>query len=191
MRQGRIHYLALGDHHSVERIGVTNRIWYSGAPEPTDFDENRPGRVLVVDVDEDSCEAEEVPLAEWRFVEKHFDLAGPEDVGRLDGFLDENAAKDATILRLSMQGTLDLGTRVELDKVLDRYGNLYGALQVSNEKTQIVVTPSQADLDRLNLAGWARDAVAALSKKAGPPENDVTAQDALGLLYRLAKGELG
>ncbi len=190
IQQGRIQYLALGDHHSAQRIGTSGRIWYSGAPEPTDFDEDRPGRVLLVDTDQDSCEVEEVPTAEWHFGQRHFDLGGTEDLGRMDEFLRQNEAKEFTILRLSMRGTLDLGAHAQLDGVLDHYRNLYGALQVWDEKTQIVLMPSQADLERLNLAGWAKDALADLTKKAQHPENDQTAQDALGLLYRLAKGEV-
>src|SRR5439155_2813930 len=44
--QERIHYAALGDRHSLTPVGGTGRIWYAGAPEPTDFDEREPGHVL-------------------------------------------------------------------------------------------------------------------------------------------------
>ena len=45
---GLVHYVALGDRHSTTNVGSTGRIYYSGAPEPTDYDETEPGNVLVV-----------------------------------------------------------------------------------------------------------------------------------------------
>lgn len=47
---GRIAYCALGDRHSATRLSRTGRIWYAGTPEPTDFDEVRPGYALLVDL---------------------------------------------------------------------------------------------------------------------------------------------
>lgn len=49
-----IHYVALGDKHSLTQVGSSGRVWYSGAPEVTNFDdvEPDPGHVLVVDIDE-------------------------------------------------------------------------------------------------------------------------------------------
>jgi DNA repair exonuclease SbcCD nuclease subunit len=52
--RGAVHYVALGDKHSLTEVGSTGRVWYSGAPEVTNYDhiEAAPGHVLVVDVDE-------------------------------------------------------------------------------------------------------------------------------------------
>ena len=49
IESGVIHYVALGDRHSTTDIGSTGRVWYSGAPEPTNFDETEPGNVLSVE----------------------------------------------------------------------------------------------------------------------------------------------
>ena len=53
--RGAVHYVALGDKHSRMQVGTSGRIWYSGSPEVTNYDdiEPDPGHVLVVDVDED------------------------------------------------------------------------------------------------------------------------------------------
>ena len=53
--RGAVHYVALGDKHSRTQVGSTGRIWYSGSPEVTNYDdiEPDPGHVLVVDIDED------------------------------------------------------------------------------------------------------------------------------------------
>ena len=50
---GLIHYVALGDRHSTTNVGTTGRVYYSGAPEPTDYDETNPGNVLIVDLGAD------------------------------------------------------------------------------------------------------------------------------------------
>src|ERR1700757_449284 len=54
LSRGALHYVALGDKHSLTRVGGSGRIWYSGSPEVTNFDdvESDPGHVLVVDIDE-------------------------------------------------------------------------------------------------------------------------------------------
>ena len=40
LSEGKIHYVAMGDRHSTTSVGDTDLVWYSGAPEPTDFDED-------------------------------------------------------------------------------------------------------------------------------------------------------
>ena len=54
LARGALHYVALGDKHSRTRVGGSGRVWYSGSPEVTNFDdvESDPGHVLVVDIDE-------------------------------------------------------------------------------------------------------------------------------------------
>ena len=83
IEDGRIHYLALGDRHSSTDVGGTGRIRYSGAPEPTDYDENRPGFALLVESTPEKCEVRESPVAKWRFVRETFELSGDTDIPRL------------------------------------------------------------------------------------------------------------
>ncbi len=54
LARGALHYVALGDKHSLTEVGGSGRVWYSGSPEVTNFDdvESAPGHVLVVDIDE-------------------------------------------------------------------------------------------------------------------------------------------
>ena len=46
-RRALSHYVALGDRHSTTNVGTTGRVYYAGAPEPTDYDETDPGNVLI------------------------------------------------------------------------------------------------------------------------------------------------
>ena len=43
--RGAVHYVALGDKHSITQVGNSGRVWYSGSPEVTNFDdvESDPG----------------------------------------------------------------------------------------------------------------------------------------------------
>src|SRR5258705_11924583 len=82
--QGRIHYAALGDRHSLTRVDATGRIWYAGTPEPTDFDEREPGFALVVELDRDRVGAEPHHVGTWRFARSEpASLVGPDDLAAL------------------------------------------------------------------------------------------------------------
>ncbi len=48
--EGKVHFVALGDRHSLTKVGNGDRIWYSGTPESTDFSETHSGYALIVDV---------------------------------------------------------------------------------------------------------------------------------------------
>ena len=65
---GAVHYVALGDRHSTTEVGASGRIWYSGAPEPTAYDEIDPGNVLIVDLGADAVTVEHRHVGTWQFV---------------------------------------------------------------------------------------------------------------------------
>ena len=44
IKANRYHYLALGDRHSLTKVGSSGRIYYSGTHEAYDFDEVDPGQ---------------------------------------------------------------------------------------------------------------------------------------------------
>ncbi|MFT3663055.1 MAG: DNA repair exonuclease [Gordonia sp. (in: high G+C Gram-positive bacteria)] len=70
---GLVDYIALGDRHSVTSLGDSDRIWYSGAPEVTDFDhrEKDSGQVLQVSLrrgPETSVEVIPHRVGAWSFL---------------------------------------------------------------------------------------------------------------------------
>ena len=69
LKEGKIHYLALGDRHSVTEVGKTGRIWYSGTPEPTDYDEVKSGYALIAEVDENKATVRPIKTGTWSFIE--------------------------------------------------------------------------------------------------------------------------
>lgn len=184
---GKIHFVALGDRHSTTSVGGTGRVWYSGAPEPTDYDETAPGNVLIVDLTADSISVEPRRVGRWHFVRKHHDLAGAPDCERVKQFLDEIPDKQRTIVKLSLVGQLSLADMAQLEATLEVASDLLGALERWERRSDLVVLPDGDDFEGLGLSGFAVDALQDLRELGARAEDDaLEARDALGLLYRLA-----
>jgi len=187
LAERRFDYLALGDRHSATRVG--ERIWYSGSPEPTDFDEERPGRVLLVELEEGACRVEEVEVGRWRFVARRFEIAGEADLERLDNELAALADPPRTVLRLSLTGALPLHAAARLDTLLDNAGERFAAvdLQPAGAGGELALVPDDLDREALGLAGYAAEAFETLrAEAAGDGEAAAVAGAALALLYRFA-----
>jgi len=182
---GRLHYAALGDCHSVTE--VVTRIWYSGSPEATDFGETDSGRALVVELDEQSCSVEPVPIGTWRFVRQDFDLFSAEELGRLRGWLAGQAEKGRTVIRLGLRGTLTLGLKAQLDQLLEEQRELFASIDWWEAESDLVVLPDDGDFGGLQLSGFAEEARKRLMAEARPGGVDAElARESLALLYRLA-----
>ena len=189
LAEGRFSYVALGDRHSTQSIGSTRRIWYAGAPEPTRYDENDPGNVLIVDLTGDDVSVEPRTVGTWRFVLEDLDLTGPADLDRLETFLDGIDDKARTILKLTLVGQLSLADKARLDLILEHHQELLGALEQWDRHSDLVVLPDDADYECLHLKGFARTALDELVELAAQDgDAATTARDALSLLYRLGVG---
>lgn len=185
---GQIHYLALGDRHSTTSVGSSGRAWYSGAPEPTAYDEVDPGHVLVVDVSADDVAVARHAVGTWRFVRRDAALDSIQDVEDLSTWLGGLASKDRTIVKLSLVGALSLAAAARLEEVLDHHADLFAAIESWERHRDLVVVPDVVDVESLGVGGFVRDAVTDLQAVAsgGGPDAAV-AGDALTLLYRLAR----
>jgi DNA repair exonuclease SbcCD nuclease subunit len=187
LRDGRVHYLALGDRHSATRIA--DRIWYSGSPEPTDYDEVDSGKVLVVELAGDECRVEPHVIGRWRFMQQTMEFSSQEDIDAARRRLEEIPDKDTTILKLTLKGSLGLGAKARLDSMLEETGDLLAALEIWQRHKDLVVLPDNLDMDELGLAGFARAAVEELRIKVEAGGDEAAAgRDALALLYRLVMG---
>lgn len=184
---GKIHFVALGDRHSATDVGRTGRVWYSGAPEPTDYDETDPGNVLVVNLTEDGVAVERHRVGTWRFVREHFDLVGMEDCDRVRQFLNEIPDKQRTIVKLALVGQLSLAEMAVLETTLELASDLLAALERWERRSELIALPDDDDFEGLGLSGFAADALKDLREAGTETSNDaLAARDALGLLYRLA-----
>lgn len=190
---GTVHYVALGDKHSRTNVGNSGRIWYSGSPEVTNFDdvESDPGHVLVVEIDENdphrTASVESRHVGRWRFVTMRHQVDGRRDIADLDLNLDLMTEKDRTVVRLALTGSLTVTDRAALDACLDRYARLFAHLRTWDSHTDLAVIPADGEFSDLGIGGFAAAAVDELvaTAREGDPETAVDAQGALALLLRL------
>jgi DNA repair exonuclease SbcCD nuclease subunit len=190
---GTVHYVALGDKHSLTQVGSSGRVWYSGSPEVTNFDdiESNPGHVLVVDIDESdprrAVTVESRHVGHWRFVTLQRQVDTSRDIADLDLNLDLMTEKDRTVVRLALTGSLTVTDRATLDVCLDKYARLFAWLGLWERHTDLAVIPADGEFTDLGIGGFAAAAVEELvaTARAGD-ESAVDAQAALALLLRLA-----
>jgi DNA repair exonuclease SbcCD nuclease subunit len=184
---GRFHYLAVGDRHSITCVGTSGRIWYSGTPEAYDFDEVQPGHVIVVDAGPEGVVATPRRVGAWTFLEMHVPLASDGDVEALMRHLESQQDKERTVVKLRLAGTLTIRQRARLDQILDHARDLFAAVVHSETGSELTVVPDDSDFADLGLAGFAGTAVALLRERANAPGSEsAAARDALALLVRLA-----
>ena len=163
-------------------------MWYAGAPEPTDYDEVDPGKVLVVDVDANDVNVEPRRVGTWRFESQERQISGDGDIDGLEKWLSSLENKDRTIVKLSMVGQVSLAQKAQIDGILEHNSDLLAALETWERRSDLVVVPDEIDVEKLGLSGFAREALEKLSGMAesGEESQAVVARDALALLYRLA-----
>lgn len=192
LARGAVHYVALGDKHSRMKVGSSGRVWYSGSPEVTNYDdiESDPGHVLVVDIDEADPRREVRVSSErvgrWRFVTLRRSVDNDRDVADLDINLDLLDDKERTVVRLALTGSLTVTDKAALDACLDKYARLFAALTLWERHTEIAVLPADGEFDDLGIGGFAAAAVDELVATARSDADDADdARAALGLLLRL------
>ncbi len=186
--EGKVHFVALGDRHSLTKVGDGDCIWYSGTPEATDFSETQAGIALVVEVGDSRVATKEVQIGWWRFIEhERVDLNTADDVEASRKSLEEIENKDRTVVRLNLVGSLTLSLRDALQNHLLAAKDVFGAFDVRDDA--LLVLPDDTDFADLGFSGFADATVQRLRAKlaAGGDEGN-TARDALMLLLRLARG---
>lgn len=187
---GTVHYVALGDRHSVTSLGDTERIWYPGAPEVTAFDdrETDSGQALLVELDGDNSSVRAFRTGTWKMLRIDVDIDSDGDVDLLKARLDDIEDKQRTIVKLTLHGTVSLELGNRLDEFIEDYAELFANVRVRKAST-IVRRPALDDIAEL-FSGYARDAAEDLTEKsiAGGPDAR-TAENALALLYRLSRSE--
>lgn len=181
----RLHYVALGDRHSLTEVGSTRRIWYAGTPEATDFDEVRPGQVLEVELDDGSCRSTPHTVGSWAFARQTFHL-GDDDLEALGDWLGTFTDKTRTIVRITVVGQLSVRGMARLDALLAENANLFACIDLVERPSDLVVLPDSVDFDDLGFSGFADSTLRDLSEQSRA--GNVEAADALGLLYRLTRG---
>jgi DNA repair exonuclease SbcCD nuclease subunit len=190
IEEAKIHFVALGDRHSLTKVGAGDRIWYSGTPEATDFSETQSGYAQIVEIGESSVSTKAVQVGQWRFIERdRVDMNSADEVEGLRKWLEGLERKEMTVLRLKLVGSLSLSLRSVLQKHLAAAGDVFGAIDVREDK--LLVLPDDADFAGLGFSGFADATVKGLRARIDEGGDEgVMARDALMLLLRLAGGSI-
>lgn len=189
---GELRYVALGDRHSVTEVAPG--VWYSGAPEVTNFDhkETASGSVLVVDVpDHGPAQVTPARVGTWRFASREFPLTAERDVDAAVGALAALPDKDRTVVKVGFTGTVGLAAKARLDAEIEALRARFAAVELWERKTDLAVLPGEEELASLELTGPAADAAEELlgvARSGG--ERAADASGALALLYRLTRQEV-
>jgi DNA repair exonuclease SbcCD nuclease subunit len=184
--EGNVHFIALGDRHSLTKVGSGDRIWYSGTPESTDFSEDHSGFCQIVKMDGADVTTEEVKIGQWSFIEELVDLNTEVDVESLQKKLEDIPNRERSVVKLVLKGSLTLSLHGVLQNhILAAKDVLAGS--VINEDDLLVI-PNDTDFTNLGFSGFADATVKRLRDKIdqGGPEGTV-ARDAFMLLLRLSK----
>lgn len=195
--EGIIDYVALGDTHSTTQLDTKGRIWFSGAPETTDFKEDSgggevdSGNVLVVSVEKQDARATVTvtprQVGKWQFEALSAHLYSREDVEnfltRLDGFAD----KSRTVIKYALTGTLNMTDYRFLQEELAAREPLFVSLRERKRLMNLHIEPNEDELAELDMGGVATAAVEELMGESPSQTADSTSRDAVNLLFRLAK----
>ena len=185
--KGVIDYLALGDTHSTESLGRTGKVWFSGSPETTAFDdrERDSGNALVVTVEGERVDVAKHHVGRWDFRAIDADVNSLEEVEAFLAGLNAVPEKIRTAVKYSLRGTVGLSAQARLEQGLAELEEVFASLKPRERTMDLHLAPSEEELSELSLSGYAADALAELLEDLDNP----TARDAANLLFRLsAKG---
>lgn len=178
-------YLALGDWHGTTRI--SDRVWYSGTPEPDGFRDNDPGHALVVRVDGAAPPAvERVPTAHFTWLSRAQKLAGAASLQLIEAEVARlGAAAARCLLALELSGALPMAELASVEERLARLGPQLFHLAADLDGIATFTAP--ADLEALSSPALAE---IAQRLRAAADRNDAdapVAERALRRLFALAR----
>lgn len=189
----KIHYLALGDRHSVTDADDSGRVWYSGTPVATDFTEHDPNQVLLVDASvgiDPRPRVEPLTVGSWHFKAIAERVENQSDVDRLATQMASIENKERTVVRLALQGALKFNENVALEKAINNHSQLFASLRLHVRKSDLSILPDSINSVDLGLSGYARSCWDDLAKTASEDhENAEAASAALELFYRIASAD--
>jgi DNA repair exonuclease SbcCD nuclease subunit len=179
----RLDYLALGDWHGT--LEIAPRTWYAGTPETDRFKTNDPGNVLLVELSESGAPpaVESIGVGRFRWEQLAFSVTDAQSIAVLDARIDTISKTGDTLLRLRLEGALDLGARRRLDEVLERWRAHMHYLDLDD--LRLLARPSPEDIAAIGATGFIREAIDTLTciqNDAAHPDHDHAAL-ALQVLY--------
>lgn len=142
----KLDYLALGDWHGVTR--VSDRVWYSGTPEPDRFPDNEPGFALVVRLDGQGAppKVERHATASFTWWKRMLDLTSPESLTVFEQSLAASAVHpERLLLKLALTGTASLSAWSDAEVRLASLDQRLFHVTVDSRALQVL--PEQVELE--------------------------------------------
>lgn len=186
IREHRVDYVALGDTHSTMNMSSLGAMWYSGAHQPTDFDDHErdSGNVLVVDIALSNgvtdLTIDKHRTGTWAFHADHREVSSTEDVEQWAAHFQDMPNRSRTVVRYSLAGTLDLGEMVKIENHIEEFKAAFAAFYQHERKMDLHLRRDSIDIDTLPVAGYLKESARQLAE--GTTTED---RDALALLLRL------
>jgi len=182
---GQASFVVLGDRHSTLSVGGTGRVWYPGAPEPTDFGDDA-GHVLVVDLAEDgSASVETRQTGTWRFVLLEPELSDGDDVAALLAGIADLPRKTSTNLKVRPSGVLPLDAYRALEAGLADAEPRFGSIQAIVDR--VALLPDADEVAAFDLPPYARRVLEELLAESASDPDDEDTRAQLNLLIRTAR----
>ena len=195
--EGKVHYVAMGDRHSTTNVGTTGAVWYSGAPEPTDYDENDQRNILVVEIKEDKKpKVEKVEVGQWEFIRfgtraSQHQLRSAQDLIDLENKIEKVNRPAKTLVKIYLDSILDFDTDVRRGNLFSEWDDeTLGGFAVSESSIGAgLESDPRAEKVPEGLNGYALSAYAELKELAMSDGQEAeTALEALKLLTRFVRG---
>jgi len=195
----KISYVAMGDRHSTTKVGDTGLVWYSGAPEPTSFTEEKDGQrnILVVEINPgDTAKVEKIEVGQWEFIrfgtkfEQH-QLRSKQDLDDLEKQIDKVKKPSKTAVKIYLDSVLDFDTDVRRGSLFDEWEDeVLARFEVSkSSKGHSIESDPLNEKAPAGLSGYALTAYDELKASAMSQDEDAEiALEALKLLTEFAGG---
>lgn len=181
-------WLALGDWHGTLRLGP--RSGYAGTPEPDRFRANDSGNVMLIEIAGAGAEpkVEVLRVGHFRWQSLTFLAQGADAAKRLAAGLAAIDQPDRVLLRLRLEGSVDLTTRAEIEAVIERERERLRYLEV--DAGDLLTVPAEGELQALASDPVLHEVAEELAREAaGDGPEAETARLALRCLHLTAAME--
>lgn len=179
-------YLALGDWHGV--LKISDRVWYSGTPEPDRFPDNEPGFALVVRLDEPGGlpKVERHATAHYTWVKRGVDVTEPANLDQVLSQLSATPNPEHVLVSLAVSGTPSLAAWGKCEAQLAGLEQKLFHLLV--DSATVMALPEVIELEEFG-TGDLRQAAGLLSGMARESSDDQAAAASLALrkLYGMVR----
>ncbi len=179
-------YLALGDWHGLTRI--SDRVWYSGTPEPDRFPDNEPGFVLAVHLDgpQHSPRVERHATGQYTWLKRSVDVTAGSVQQALDALLTDQPHAERVLLNLKITGAPSLSGWAEAEEQLAMLGPRLFHFAI--DTSAVTVLPEAIELEEFG-SGDVRRVAETLSAIARDQNSGRAGAAALALrkLYQMTR----